>query len=549
MGVRVGVDIGGTFTISLPSTRTRAARTAQGLLHAPTSRAGGDGGPVPARPRFGMRPEEIGYFTHGTTVGINTVIQRKGHPARLFATRGFFDVWSWRGSRCPITIFFSRRPVRSSRASGSSDRGPIAPDGTIAEPLDAASVEAALAACPGRRAAEEVVDRLPPRLPQSRARGGGQGRSSPAPRRNPRLPLRARSGRSSANTNAPSRRPLAAMCSRACRLSHALAGGAGSAGVGADLKVTKSNGGVMGAERQANCVQMILLRHRLRRDRRQPLAKLCAAEGLHESRHRRDQRRHCVDLDGQPQYGMGEYIGEFRSLFRRSRSPRSAKAAARSPGSTSSACSRWDRRARARPGPGCYGTRRQRAHHHRRIRRDRLLGQRGARLQRGKGGCRCVARGVGTLARTAGLGRVETAAAIIEVSISGMYAGVSPSFRASASTRDFSLMPFGGAGPDARLFPRPRARHRGACWSRRRRRAERARRSDRGREERFRSHDVYLDLAPTAMADLRCMRKLRCTRPGGPRDRARRNGYTRVSADMRYRGPSFEIETPLTAAR
>ena len=28
--------------------------------------------------RYGILPSAIGYFTHGTTVGINTVIQRKG---------------------------------------------------------------------------------------------------------------------------------------------------------------------------------------------------------------------------------------------------------------------------------------------------------------------------------------------------------------------------------------------------------------------------------------------------------------------------------------
>ena len=42
--------------------------------------------------RYGIQPRQISYFTHGTTVGINTVIQRKGLRLALFTTRNFCDV-------------------------------------------------------------------------------------------------------------------------------------------------------------------------------------------------------------------------------------------------------------------------------------------------------------------------------------------------------------------------------------------------------------------------------------------------------------------------
>src|SRR5260370_24795371 len=42
--------------------------------------------------RFGIHPRDIGYFTHGTTVGINSVIQRNGIRLCLFTTENFVDV-------------------------------------------------------------------------------------------------------------------------------------------------------------------------------------------------------------------------------------------------------------------------------------------------------------------------------------------------------------------------------------------------------------------------------------------------------------------------
>ena len=42
--------------------------------------------------RYGIAPSDITYFTHGTTVGINTVIQRKGLKLALITTEGFRDV-------------------------------------------------------------------------------------------------------------------------------------------------------------------------------------------------------------------------------------------------------------------------------------------------------------------------------------------------------------------------------------------------------------------------------------------------------------------------
>ena len=42
--------------------------------------------------RYGVSASDVVYFTHGTTIGVNTVIQRKGIRLGLLVTRNFTDV-------------------------------------------------------------------------------------------------------------------------------------------------------------------------------------------------------------------------------------------------------------------------------------------------------------------------------------------------------------------------------------------------------------------------------------------------------------------------
>ena len=93
MGYRVGVDIGGTFADFC------AFDEATGRLHTlkVLSRPDAPGTEVmegirQLNSRYGIAPQQITYFTHGTTVGVNTVIQRKGAPLALFTTERFTDV-------------------------------------------------------------------------------------------------------------------------------------------------------------------------------------------------------------------------------------------------------------------------------------------------------------------------------------------------------------------------------------------------------------------------------------------------------------------------
>ena len=93
MAYRVGVDVGGTFTdFCAFDESTNELHTLKVLSTPDKPGAEVMEGIAALRSRYGVAPESITYFTHGTTVGVNTVIQRKGVRLCLFTTRNFVDV-------------------------------------------------------------------------------------------------------------------------------------------------------------------------------------------------------------------------------------------------------------------------------------------------------------------------------------------------------------------------------------------------------------------------------------------------------------------------
>src|SRR5262245_34197068 len=90
--VRIGVDIGGTFTdvvLRRPGAPTR-------ILKIPTTRRDPSIAVIDAlahmRGEWGIDPGEVGRFVHGTTVATNAVLERKGACVGLITTAGFRDV-------------------------------------------------------------------------------------------------------------------------------------------------------------------------------------------------------------------------------------------------------------------------------------------------------------------------------------------------------------------------------------------------------------------------------------------------------------------------
>ena len=91
MGVRIGVDVGGTFTdLILHDEATGDVRVAKALT-TPSALDEGVERVVSAVSPAGAREAET-LFLHGTTVALNALLERKGAKVGLLTTRGFRDV-------------------------------------------------------------------------------------------------------------------------------------------------------------------------------------------------------------------------------------------------------------------------------------------------------------------------------------------------------------------------------------------------------------------------------------------------------------------------
>ena len=52
-------------------------------------------------PPQGHHADAIGYFAHGTTIGVNTLLERKGARLGMLVTKGFRDLLTIGRSRLP----------------------------------------------------------------------------------------------------------------------------------------------------------------------------------------------------------------------------------------------------------------------------------------------------------------------------------------------------------------------------------------------------------------------------------------------------------------
>lgn len=90
--VRIGVDIGGTFT-DIVALRDDGTLFSKKVLSTPDDYSRGiEDGLTGLFREAGIDPSEVTEFAHGTTVATNTIIERKGVRAALLTTRGFRDV-------------------------------------------------------------------------------------------------------------------------------------------------------------------------------------------------------------------------------------------------------------------------------------------------------------------------------------------------------------------------------------------------------------------------------------------------------------------------
>ena len=127
-GGRLGVDIGGTFIdFCLWDEANDTLHNLKVLTTPQTPGAELLRGLDLLQERHGISAADITSFVHGTTVGINTVIQRKGASLALITTENFEDVVELARLRMPEAYsLFSRRGaplVPRDRIFGIRERG------------------------------------------------------------------------------------------------------------------------------------------------------------------------------------------------------------------------------------------------------------------------------------------------------------------------------------------------------------------------------------------------------------------------------------------
>ncbi len=145
MATRIGVDIGGTFTDLIyydESTGETVEAKVPTVPHAPE-----EGVIHAVRDHV---PEQVvrdaAYFLHGTTVGLNALLERRGAEVGLIATEGFRDVLEIRrGDRAEMYNLFWEQPpalVSRRRRLGIPER--IRADGAVYRALDEAATREAI---------------------------------------------------------------------------------------------------------------------------------------------------------------------------------------------------------------------------------------------------------------------------------------------------------------------------------------------------------------------------------------------------------------------
>jgi len=136
--VRIGVDVGGTFTDFVLLAGDGSIRTLK-ISSTPSQpeRAVIDGiGTLLAR--ADISPDSVSEVLHGTTVGSNTLLQKAGALCGLITTAGFRDVLEIGRVRTPTMFDLSWRKPEPlvPRRWRLEVRERIAADGSILEPLD-----------------------------------------------------------------------------------------------------------------------------------------------------------------------------------------------------------------------------------------------------------------------------------------------------------------------------------------------------------------------------------------------------------------------------
>jgi N-methylhydantoinase A len=552
MGYRIGVDIGGSFTDF--AVLDEASRSLNCLKVFSRPDAPGEevlDGMKRLGERFGVSPGEVTYFTHGTTVGVNTVIQRKGFALGLITTQNFEHVLELARLKIPdMYNIRSKRPtplIPLDRVAGVVERLDAA--GSIVQPLDLSSVKAA-------------YDRL---------RASGCEGAVVALLHSYRNPVHEHAVKKALAEIDGS---FFVLCSTDVwpiireyeRTMTAVIGGyvqpkvahylsslqqaLRQVGVEPELRVTKSNGGVMSAEHaKTNCVQMILSGTASGVIGAAYIAEQCGLERAMSIDIGGTSADLALIVKGRPQYGVGETIGEFQIYI--------PSVAVSSIGEGGGSIAWVDpfgvlkvgpESAGSNPGPACYGRGGTRPTITDAFAAMGLLGHTALGYNSVSVDLDAARRAVATISEKIGTTIEQAAEMIIKVAISGMYAdasGIMSKF--GVDPRHFSLIAFGGAGPMLTCFLAREFHVEQVVVPT----APGVLSALGGLIADLKSDfvkTVYADLSSANLTKFReVMAQLEQTALSWLHDEQGHRGEPAIhlSADMRYKGQSFEIETPL----
>lgn len=449
---KIGVDIGGTF-MDFCALEANSGRVASLKVLTTPGDPGAEllTGLRLLAEREGLDAASVSRFVHGTTVGINTIIQRQGAKLALITNAGFEDVIELARLRMPdMYSLFCHRPdplVSRDMIFGIPVR--MRADGRETVAPDAAAIAEAVADAQARGAQGVIVALL------HAWRDGAQEAAVKAQIETLAPDLFVFTSAEVWPVIREYERSSTAILNgyvhpRVSGYLTALEGRLADQGVPARAMLTKSNGGLMTAtEGRRDCVSMLLSG---------TASGVIGASWL--ARQAGESRILTLDIggtsadfalivDGQVQFGSDELIGEF-PLHIPSVSVSSIGIGG---GSIASVGAQGVLRvgpesAGSSPGPACYGRGGERATVTDAMAVCGWLGHSQMAYGQLQMDVALARQAVGVLAGRLGRSVEETAQAILDIAVSEMFVEVEKlSSRAGVDLRDFALMPFGGGGP------------------------------------------------------------------------------------------------------
>ncbi|WP_180900567.1 hydantoinase/oxoprolinase family protein [Martelella soudanensis] len=552
MGYRIGVDVGGSFTdFAVLNEETGTLSTLKVF-----SRPDAPGEEIALgldtlAGTAGLRAEDVVHFSHGTTVGVNTVIQRNGDRIALFTTAGFEDVLEVARLKIPeIHNLYCSRPmplIARNAVFGVTER--MGADGQILRAPSREDVAAQLARVRDMGCVGIVVSFL------NAYRNGANEAAVKTMIRDMAPDLQVYASSETWPVIREYERTITTVISGYVqqRVSHYLdrfETVLREKGLTCPLLISKTNGGVMAIdEAREKCVQMILSGTASGVIGAGYLARNSGYDKIMTLDIGGTSADVAVIQNGEAQYGTGELIGEFQIYV----PSVSVSSVGQGGGSVASVDALGMLRvgpesAGSTPGPACYGRGGDRPTVTDAMAVCNLIGH----MPLGYGAVTvdhdASRRVCAPLAEALGCTLEEVAGHIIDISVSSMYAEVSGLIsRFGVDPRDFHLFAFGGAGAMLACFLADELDMKGVVVPPRP-----------GVVSAFGGliadlkndflRTVFTDVTVQALPALQeALSELETEANSWLRDRQGYKGEAslHVVADMRFAGQSYEIETPL----